>query len=77
MGDPNRGLYHKFHVTRTDGTSAAGQKHDGCEYFVLDVTHDKFAALALEAYAIGCEREYPHLARDIRQRWLDRPYESE
>lgn len=41
------GLYRKFIVTRTDGKSAPGQKHDGCDYFVLDLTHDPHAAPAL------------------------------
>ena len=34
MGDTARGLYDKFIVTRTDGTSEPGKKHDGCRYFV-------------------------------------------
>ena len=59
------GLYAKFTVTRTDGKSAPGEKHDGCEYFVLDVTHDKHAHAALKAYADSCEGEYPLLARDV------------
>jgi hypothetical protein len=60
------GLYHKFTVTRTDGTSAPGQKHDGCEYFVLDITHDPHAYAALRAYADSCQKEYPKLADDLR-----------
>jgi hypothetical protein len=32
------GLYGKFTIRRNDGTDAAGEKHDGCEYFVLDLT---------------------------------------
>lgn len=65
MGDKRRGLYEKFTVTRTDGTSAPGGKHDGCRYFVLDVTHDPFADAALQAYATACRRDYPLLAEDI------------
>lgn len=65
MGDPTRGLYHKFDVTRTDGTSAPGQKHDGCRYFVLDIDHDPFADECLQIYAQRCRREYPLLADDI------------
>ena len=38
MSDPTRGLYDKFHVRRTDGQSAPGQKHDGCKYFVVPKT---------------------------------------
>lgn len=66
MGHKGIGLYNKFTVERTDGKSAAGEKHDACEYFVLDLTHDPFAGPALEAYATACESEYPLLARDLR-----------
>jgi hypothetical protein len=65
MGDKTRGLFEKFTVVRNDGTSAAGMKHDGCIYFVLDVTHDPFADEALRVYAQQCKREYPLLAEDI------------
>ena len=60
------GLYEKFRVERVDGRSGSGEKHDGCVYFVLDITHDLFAAPALVAYADACESEYPDLARDLR-----------
>lgn len=71
MGDPTKGLHHKFNVVRTDGTSAPGGKHDGCDYFVLDLTHDKFAAAALAAYADACASEYPRLAADLRHKLVD------
>lgn len=60
-----RGVYAKFRVERTDGTSAKGGKHDGCFYFVLDVTHDPFARSALIAYANACRDAYPSLAADL------------
>lgn len=66
MGDPNRGIYQKFIVTRTDGKSAPGEKHADCEYFVLDIHHDKHAKAALLAYAKSCKSEYPLLAHDVR-----------
>lgn len=66
MGDPNRGIYQKFIVTRTDGKSAPGEKHADCEYFVLDIHHDKHAKAALLAYAKSCRSEYPLLAHDVR-----------
>jgi len=66
MGDPNRGIYHKFSVTRTDGTSEAGGKHHECEYFVLDINHDPHAKAALLAYAESCKADYPLLAHDVR-----------
>jgi len=59
------GLFNKFTVTRNDGKDAPGEKHDGCEYFVLDLTHDPFAAAAISAYAHACREKYPALARDL------------
>ncbi len=69
MGDRTRGLYNKFRVTRVDGTHAVGQKHDACQYFVLDLTHDPYAFDAVQAYADACANEYPLLAVDLR-RWI-------
>lgn len=68
MGDKTRGLYEKFTVTRNDGSSEPGGKHHGCEYFVLDLTHDPHAAAALRAYADSCAADYPLLADDLRSR---------
>lgn len=67
MSEPTRGLYEKFNVSRTDGTSVPGGKHAGCRYFVLDVTHDPSAKPALLAYADSCEADYPLLAEDLRR----------
>jgi hypothetical protein len=71
MDDKKRGLYEKFTVSRTDGTSEPGQKHECCEYFVLDIKHDPFAIRALRAYWSACLEEYPLLAADIKKRYLD------
>ena len=65
MGDRTRGLYGKFFVERTDGKSEPGEKHHGCEYYVLDLMHDKYAVPALRAYAEHCQAEYPALAADL------------
>jgi hypothetical protein len=65
VSDNSRGLYNKFHVERTDGTSAPGGKHEGCKYFVLDLSHDKHARAALLAYAKSCRAEYPFLSQDL------------
>ena len=68
MSQPTKkalGLYHKFDVRRADGTDAPGGKHDGCSYFVLDLTHDPHAIPALRAYAKACRAEYPLLAIDL------------
>jgi len=65
MSNKNKGLYNKFIVTRKDGSSQPGGKHENCEYFVLDLDHDKFAADALAAYSMACASEYPRLAEDL------------
>ena len=67
--DTEQGLFQKFVVTRTDGSSGPGGKHEGCEYFVLDIDHDPMAKWALEAYANACETTHPQLAADLRARY--------
>lgn len=69
--DKPRGLYRKFDVYRTDGSSRPGAKHHNCEYFVLDLSHDKHAEAALRAYADSCAGEFPRLAADLRQKLED------
>jgi len=66
MNQREQGLYHKFNVTRTDGTDAPGGKHEGNEYFVLNLTTDKHGIPAIAAYAESCAAEYPLLASDLR-----------
>lgn len=66
MSDETRGLYQKYRVERIDGSSAPGGKHDGCEYFVLDLTHDPHALPAIEAYAESCKKDYPNLHWDLK-----------
>ena len=70
--DTDRGLYRKYIVDRADGTSAPGEKHHDCKYFVLDINHDKHAAAALKAYAKSCEAECPLLAADLRSMLFDK-----
>jgi len=67
------GLYQKFTVSRSDGKHEEGRKHYDCEYFVLDLTHDKYAPKALMAYYIACKKEYPVLAKDLKK-ILDKIY---
>jgi len=68
VGKKASGLYEKFKVERTDGSSAPGKKHDGCRYFVLDITHDPLAAPALIAYAKAArEAGYGPLADDLER----------
>lgn len=66
MNDKTLGLYGKFEVKRLDGSSRFGGKHHECDYFVLDITHDPYAVVALRAYAESCETSHPLLARDLR-----------
>lgn len=62
-----KGIYKKFVVGRLDGKDGVGEKHENCNYFVLDLDHDPYAKPALKAYAKACEKEYPELARDLRE----------
>lgn len=70
MGDRNRGLdTNKFsRIEREDGQHRLGEKHEHCQYFILDLNleHDPFAEKALLAYADACQFEYPLLAQDLR-----------
>lgn len=68
MGDKTRGLYEKFKVERIDGSSESGGKHEGCDYFVLDLTHDKHSLPALQAYITSCRNDYPLLAADLAEK---------
>ena len=61
-------LRNKYRVIRRDGSNRKGKKHAGCDYYVLDLVHDKFSAPALRAYAAACKDEYPQLAADILER---------
>ena len=61
--DRDRGLYDKYRVERTDDRA---HLHVDCRYFVLDLTHDKFAPAAIAVYADACAEEFPALARDLR-----------
>jgi hypothetical protein len=67
MDKRRKGIYKKFFVERTDGSSGNGGKHEHCQYFVLDVTHDPFAIPALKAYADACAEEYPVLSVELKE----------
>lgn len=78
MGDVTRGLYGKFRVERVDGSDKAGGKHDGCDYFVLDLTHDPHAIPAIKAYIASCNKDYRLLADDlVRILWKNEDDQSE
>ena len=65
IDDKKLGLYRKYKVERLNDPTG---KHDDCDYFVLDMNHDKFAKAAVLAYADECESEFADLARDLRIR---------
>lgn len=60
-----RGLLHKYHVSRVDGSDGPGGKHAGCWFFVLDPAHDPYARVALVAYADAAAERHPNLAREL------------
>lgn len=68
-----QGVFRKFEVRRVDGSDKPGDKHHGCEYFVLDVNHDPCAGAALAAYATAVEATHPVLAADMRSRYQLQP----
>lgn len=72
--DETRGLYPKYNVTRTDGSSKEGGKHEHCMYYVLDLDHDPHALAALGTYILDCEKDFPLLARDLKKLLVDRGY---
>lgn len=63
-----QGLEHKkYAVMRMDREDRPGYKHDNCQLFVLDITHDPHARVAARAYADSAERDgYGKLATDLR-----------
>ena len=63
--DKTKGLYRKFNVERTDGSSGPGGKHEHCRYYVLDLDHDPHAPAAIRAYADSCRSDYLVLAADL------------
>lgn len=68
------GLYQKFNVARTDNSHLPGGKHFGCQYFVLDLTHDPGAVPAMRAYVLWArENDYHQLADDIEAAIGDSP----
>lgn len=60
--DRQRPFYEKYQVKRIGGTPG---KHDGCLFFVLDLSHDPYSIPALRAYATVCRPEFGPLARDL------------
>lgn len=63
-----QGLTRKYQVLRQDGRDGSGQKHEGCEYFVLDLTHDPKARAAATLYADSVHATNPELFVDLKRR---------
>lgn len=68
LSNKEQGLYNKFEVYRRDGSDDPGGKHDGCSYFVLDLTHDEFALETAWYYAQACKAKFPLLSEDLSNR---------
>lgn len=66
--DKERGIYQKYSVQRVDGSSLPGGKHEGCDYFVLDLTHDAHARAAILAYARSCKLTHPKLSEELTKK---------
>lgn len=60
-----QGVFKKFEVLRMDGSHLPGRKHEGCNYFVLDLTCDPHAKAAMLAYAEACKETHPVLSAEI------------
>ncbi len=59
-GCQHEGIYQKYEVRRTDGADQPGGPHEGCEYLVLDLTHDPSARFAARIYAEDIEHGPRH-----------------
>lgn len=64
-----QGIFHKFTVNRVDGSDQPGGKHEGCDYFVLDMGHDPHAKAAIQAYAVSCAQSHPQLSAELLARY--------
>lgn len=67
MSSQPKGLYGKYTVLRNDGRDKPGGDRADADYFVLDLTHDKYAIAALSAYidALRADGAYPELVDDL------------
>lgn len=69
MGDKTKGWIRKYIVRRSDDTDQPGGKHDGCDLFVMDLTHDPLAIIPMLEYAYNANiAGYKPLAREIVQK---------
>lgn len=64
-----RGLHGKFIIARRDNKHLLGQKHHGCDYFVLDLTHDQHGIQVVRYYATLCREDRPQLSQEIFEKY--------
>ncbi len=62
----DQSIYHKFNVRRTDGKDDPGQKHDGCDYLIVDLNHDEQALAILDFAAYRYASTRPTYAESLR-----------
>lgn len=66
----DKALHGKFVVTRTDGSSENGGKHEWCSYFVLDLGCDPAAIPAIRAFCDAAREGRPRLVASIEREIL-------
>lgn len=71
----NRGLENKYIVKRTDGADQLGGKHEGCDLFVLDLTHDPHAKTGILHYATAIRVNRPILYMQLMSK-IGVPFEE-
>lgn len=64
-----RGLFHKFRVTRVDGRDAPRDR--AARYFVGNYVGDPHARVMVQAYADACRADDPQLADDLEAELAD------
>lgn len=68
LPNTSQGLYQKYYVCRVDRTDYPGGKHQDCDYYVLDLTHDPYALETLHYYSRACEKTHPQLSQDLKRK---------
>lgn len=63
MRATSRGLYHKYRITKTDGTPT----DSAASYFPLRLDTDHHARVAARAYAESVREENPCLCNDLHE----------
>jgi len=61
----NKAIYPKYMVYRMDGKDNVGEKHEKCDLFVLDLTHDPAAIPAMAMFVTACADDRPALSASV------------